>query len=216
MNYIKKTDAYDIYIEPSRKTIVIRQKWKYIWSVASGLPNWSYLEKKAWHQKADNVIWQQWGSKFIFWALSKDHNNSNTSLHKKEFNLEFDIQWVTSDQHWIANVKKINALEDFRSRVNLTEKKIHLAHIDIKRRKVGAINQNTVKHEFGHTIGANDEYGNAYKRAYNQTTYESIYVKDTKGLMNIGNELRTRYIRDIELEVNKMIPGVTFAAFLEK
>ena len=211
MNYIKKTDNYDIYIEPSRKTIVIRQKWKYIWSSASGLPNWSYLEKKEWHQKADNVIWQQWGSQFVFWALVHDENASNRSLNKKEFNLEFDIQWVTSDQHWTANVKKINPSEDFSSRVNPLDKKIYLAHTDVKRRIVSNINQNTVKHEFGHTIAIRDEYGKL-----NGNTYDPIYVDDTKALMNVGNELRTRYIRDIKIEVNKMIPGVTFATFLDK
>ncbi|WP_289044013.1 hypothetical protein [uncultured Olleya sp.] len=211
MNYIKKTDAYDIYIEPSRKTIVIRQKWKYIWSVASGLPNWSYLEKKAWHQKADNVIWLQWGSHFVFWALVHDENNSNVSLHKKEFNLEFDIQWVTTDQHWTANVKKIGASEDFGSKVNPSDKKIYLAHTDVKRRIVSNINQNTVKHEFGHTIAVNDEYGKL-----NGNYYDPIYVNDTKALMNVGNELRARYIRDIKIKVNKMIPGVTFATFLDK
>ncbi|QCE43109.1 hypothetical protein [Psychroserpens sp. NJDZ02] len=215
MNYIKKTDNYDIYIEPSRKTIVIRQKWKYIWSSASGLPNWSYLEKKEWHQKADNVIWQQWGSQFVFWALVHDENSSSRSLHKKEFNLEFDIEWVTSDQHWLANVKKTKSAEKFRSRVNLTEKKIYLAHIDTKRRVSGAINQNTVKHEFGHTIGVDDEYGNAYKREEDRTKYEPIHVKDTKALMNIGNELRTRYIRDIKMEVNSMIPEVSFITFFK-
>ncbi|AXO79610.1 hypothetical protein DZC78_04120 [Olleya aquimaris] len=208
MNYIKKTDAYDIYIEPSRKTIVIRQKWKYIWSVASGLPNWSYLEKKAWHQKADNVIWQQWGDKYVFQTFVES-TNTDQSLHKKKFKVEFDIQWVTSNQHWTANIIKVKPHQRYRSYVSRNAKTINLASIDLKTRVSGDINQNTLKHEFGHTISILDEYSKEYgnKRL-------SMWVDDTKALMNIGNELRQRYIKGVKKELNTIIPGVYFIGSL--
>ena len=209
MNYIKRTDFYDIYIEPSRKTVVIRQKWKYNWVIGEEVSNWTYLEKKAWHQKADNVIWQQWGSKFTFWALVEKALTSNEYLHRKEFNVEFDIQWVTTNQHWTVNVAKIGPYEEVVSRVNYTSKNIYLAHIDTERRIEADINQNTLKHEFGHAIGVPDEYGKKHGNSYNP-----YHVDDTKALMNIGNELRYRYLRGVKKEINTMIPGVSFASFL--
>ncbi|AUC76951.1 hypothetical protein [Olleya sp. Bg11-27] len=151
----------------------------------------------------------------LFFTLVHDINASNKSLHKKEFNLEFDIQWVTSGEHWEAFAQKIKPNEKIGAYTSVNVRKIFFRHIDTERRILGAINQNTVKHEFGHTIGGDDEYGNDYKRAEDRTKYESRYVKDNNALMNIGNNLRNRYIDEIKSELNKMIPNVTFVSILE-
>ncbi|MDC1161806.1 hypothetical protein OAT18_00030 [Tenacibaculum sp.] len=212
MNYTKKTDYFDIHIEPNRNTIVIRQKWKYNWYVSSKeISKWTYLERRDWHHKADNVIWNQWGSKYTFMALVREENDHNKYLHRKEFNIEFDIQWVTNDQHWTANIYKIKPVEKekFRSQVNTNLKTIQLSTFDLHQRKSGDINQNTLKHEFGHTIKIDDEYGKKYGNRIN-----GPYSNDTKALMNIGNELRQRYIYDVKREINGMITGVNFVSFL--
>lgn len=209
MNYTKKTPFFDIYIEPSRNTIVIRQKWKYNWkTISKDISDWNYLEKKAWHHKADQIIWDQWGDKYVFQTFV-ENTNTDQSLDKKEFKVEFDIQWVTTNQHWTANVIKVKPHQRYRSYVSRNDKTINLASMDLKTRVSGDINQNTLKHEFGHTILIRDEYSQEYGN-----TRISMWVDDTKALMNIGNELRDRYLKDVKKELNTIIPGVYFIGFL--
>ena len=131
-------------------------------------------------------------NKYTFQAYAENVDKTNKNLHKNEFNVEFDIQWVNSNQHWLPNVTKILPNENFDSRVNYGNKTIHLANIDIYRRISGRINQNTFKHEFGHTIKIGDEYSKVFGNPR-----LSAYVNDTKSLMNIGNELRRLYISDV-------------------
>lgn len=213
MNYVKRTDYFDVYIEPNRNTIVVRSRWKYNWyRTSKRVTNWTYDERKKWHYKADSVIWNQWGGKYTLWALVEKETKVNKHLHRKEFNVEFDIQWVTKNQHWTANVFKVTdkEIKDFPSQVDLSEKTIQFCYVDVKRRIDGDINQNTVKHEFGHTIGLSDEYSEKYGN-----TRFSVYEKDTKALMNIGNELRKRYLNKVKEVVETMIDGVVFHSFLD-
>ena len=210
MNYIKRTDTMDIYIEPKRKTIVVRQRWKYNWLNDRNTSPWTYMERRDWHNKADSIIWNQWGNKFIMLAVVLEPTDANKYLHRMEFNLEFDIQWVTSNEHWTVNVTKVKPGTNFRSNTKINNRTLYLTTEDTFNRfidpNIPNIKQNTVKHEFGHTIGADDEYGMKYGAKYN-----GLYYKDIRALMNIGDELRTRYFYNLKNIINdNMILGVGF------
>lgn len=66
MSYLtKNTDRMDIHIEANRGTILIKQKWQYIWLKDSKATDWNYIEKKMFHKKIDDLIWNNWGKIFF-------------------------------------------------------------------------------------------------------------------------------------------------------
>jgi len=216
MNYIKRTDTMDIYIEPKRKTIVVRQRWKYNWLNDRNTSPWTYMERRDWHNKADSIIWNQWGNKFIMLAVVLEPTDANKYLHRMEFNLEFDIQWVTSNEHWTVNVTKVKPGKKLMSGTKLNkitnENTIYLEYNDLKLKYTDLGNhQTTLKHEFGHTIYVDDEYGEDYGQ-----DFDGPYVEDRHALMNLGNELRARYIYDLKNIINdQFISGVQFTSILK-
>ncbi|OAB78742.1 hypothetical protein [Cochleicola gelatinilyticus] len=206
MNYSKKTDFFDIYIEPARKTIVVRSKWKYIWKNEPGTSLWTYAEKKEWHRKADTIIWQQWGNQFDMIVSVKEKSHPFYSYNGTTFNLEFDIEWVTSNPHWTASIIKTKSLNRFDSYINFDKKTLNLDYHDLNYNSFETnVFQNTIKHEFGHIIFNDDEYHPKYGGREIST-----YVHDVHGLMNIGNELRYRYLHNLEKYIDSIIYKVKF------
>lgn len=215
MNYIKRTDTMDIYVEPNRNAILIRQRWKYNWLTQGNVAPWTYLEKRNWHHKADSIIWEQWGNKFVFLAVTLEPNPAIQYLHRMEFNVAFDIEWVTSDEHWTVDVTKVKPGTNYKSHTIYKDRTISLTTEDTKSQVVdpnfSSIHQIVINHEYGHSIGADDEYGVKYMGRTNGPYYE-----DLRALMNIGNELRLRYVQTIKKELNtNFIPGVQFTALFK-
>ncbi len=201
----------DIYLEQQRKTVVVRQKWKYNWLNEEGTANWNYEQRRDWHHSADNIIWQNWSNKFSFLAVVLEETATNKHLHRQAFNVEFDIEWVLDNGHWTANVTKVKPETSYRSNVDRSNQTINVISRDLEYTslKKGTVH-NTLNHEYAHTLGGGDEYGIRYGNSY-----DPIYVDDIQALLNIGNELRERYTRDVIDELNTMIHGVNFLAILK-
>ncbi len=199
------TDRMDIYVDESRRVILLQQKWKYNWIKFSILPSvkeWTYVEKKAFHHKADNLIWKLWSNKF---KIKVDGNSEFAKKNKgREFTVDFDIEWVLSGEHWKVDVLKIAAEEHMENPtwVNWDKRKIQLLNRDDNLREVPMDGHNyyqyPVAHEFGHAagnlalIGHWDEYRDG--GIHNKDKSVSKYLYDKKSMMNIGNELRIRHL----------------------
>ncbi len=204
----------DIYIEPDRNTIVIRQRWKYNWLTSGKVKPWSYVQKRDWHNKADTLIWNSWGNGYEAISVSMDGTQANKYLHRKIFKIEFDIEWVLSHEHWLANVTRVPAGTYYRSNVDTTNHIVNVITSDLKSENIDSkkpdIRFTTFKHEYGHTFYYTDDYGKDYGN-----TVDGPYIADLRGMMNIGEELRTRYVRDINTILNSMIPQIKFAFLLK-
>lgn len=214
MNYIKRTETMDVYIEPNRNTIVIRQRWKYNWLTKGQVSPWNYVEKRDWHHKADTLVWKTWGKGYIALAVSLDNTHTNKSFHRKEFKVEFDIEWVLNNEQWLANVTKAPAGTKYRSNVDTTNRIVNVLSSDVQRTQIDPslpdVKFNVFNHEYGHTFYFKDDYGKRYGN-----TIDGPYSDDIRGIMTIGEELRTRYVRDIKSILNDMVPQVSFSLLLK-
>ncbi len=232
---IKETSYFDLHLDLDEKVIKVVQRWKYNWIVYTGeFEDWSYVEKKNFHDEVDRLIWKQWSYKYV--TVSTITTESYfpegskvwKTLDKTRFKVVFDIKWVTKDPHWNVNIRKVTSLNDYRSHVSFSNSTINLTWLDTSEHSlVEGISQNIVNHEYGHTIGADDEYSRRYVGTeceiyeYEQYfTEEGLekrfkHASDQRSLMNIGNELRSRFISNIDTELDDFFTGVEFHTFLE-
>lgn len=67
--------------------------------------------------------------------------------------------------------------------------------------------QSNVEHEVGHLIEAKDEY---YKDDESDKATKP-FGSDASALMNIGMELRERYLKSVTVELNVMLPDTDFS-----
>ena len=226
----KQFDMYDIYIEPKRRIINIKQRWKYNW-IDNGLGVWTYAEKKEFHDNVDKVIWQQWSGNYYAESIPLDvdtnKKSSNLEYSRKQFTINFDIEWVTSNEHWTANVNKVLSPKEFVSKVHYSTYEVFLSNHDyITTQNTRGCNLqfNIAAHEFGHMISRQgDEYGEEHmwpeQKMYlnSNPSYKKKrlrYEEDYSSRMNIGNELRNRFVFSINDSLDIMIPGIIFRAFL--
>jgi|GEM_PF-6050508 len=204
MHYVRRTNIMDIYIEPARKAIVIRQRWKYNWLSEPPLDFWTYEERRKWHHKADDIIWSNWSNKFSVYSFT--HSGKFKELDGVTFKVEFDIEWVLDNPHWTVNVHKTLPFRNFNSNVNWSNQNINLSSIDLDDVvRDNVYSQITFNHEFGHTFLNDEEYGPEWGNPK-----ISPYRDDKRALMNIGNELRDRYFILIEEQLNKWFKEVEF------
>ena len=62
--YTRKTDRMNLHIEEYKKTILIIQRWKYVWLTAAGAPAWKYRQRRKFHNDVDLLIWNNWGKQY--------------------------------------------------------------------------------------------------------------------------------------------------------
>ncbi|MBI9060199.1 MAG: hypothetical protein JEZ01_20695 [Labilibaculum sp.] len=210
MDYISKyTDEMDIHIEEYRNTILIKQRWKYNWLNEEGTSPWTYMEKKEFHHKCDKQIWGIWGNYYDLEAFGdSDFVKRNKN---KLFHVNFDIEWVKSNQHWTVDAKKVNDPNAPFSRMCWAERKIWLTQQDYKKinivRSYGAFDHVTVAHEFGHSIGNVPDFQNMHWDEYRE---ESKYYYDKTSMMNLGMKLRYRHLDYVLAVLNMMILDTEF------
>jgi hypothetical protein len=206
------TDGMDIHIEGERNTVLVQQKWKYDWSIAPGLSNWTYAEKKSFHDRLDKLVWGQWGGHFVLRttgssAFAKAHSTVGLRVN-------FDVKWVLSAAHWDVEVQKISAGAFQTSSVNWAARKINFDTEDlqtVKRSSAGKdYHQYPAMHEFGHALG-NSIYASAGMHG-DEYKASSAYYSDKSSMMNIGRLLRKRHIDFLISELNQMLPNTTFYA----
>ncbi len=210
MNYHKSTSKMNISIVTDKNYIFVSQRWKYSWLNAPKTTAWTYAQKKDFHNKVDRLIWSNWSSHF---TLKVSGRSDFAKQYKgKTLRINFDVQWVLSNEHWNVDVTKIKKNDSKTSSVRWSSNIIKLDTNDTLLRQTSKKNpayvQYPVVHEFGHAIG-NSKYaskgmhGDEYKK-------KSLHYADKKSLMNIGHELRSRHIDTLISELNTMIPNTTF------
>lgn len=203
----KKTERLDISVDESARSIKILQKWNYIWKNQPTVSRWTFVQKRNFHDKVDKLIWGNWSGKYQIKVIGL----SPFAIKNKNilFDLNFDIQWVLTNPHWIVNVNKIPKNGFLRSNVRWNAKEINLDTEDSVFKYKGSYNgkkhyQYPVVHEFGHAIG------NVFSSHADEYESSSSFYLDKSSIMNIGNELRTRHIDFILQELNSMIPNTRF------
>ena len=210
--YSKRTDRMDLHIEADRGTILIKQRWEYTWLTSGRATAWTYAEKRAFHEAADSLVWNQWGRAFFLRVrgssrFAREHADVR-------WDVNFDLEWVLSNRHWNVRVTKLPASHTGHetSYVQWGARTITLDTKDTapRQRVRGGrtYSQYPLSHEFGHAAG-NSGYASPGMHAdeYKPT---SPYVRDRSSLMNVGNQLRSRHLDFIVAQLNTMIPDTTF------
>jgi hypothetical protein len=203
INVISKQPWGVVTLDLTLGKVVLRQDWEYSWTVLTPLLPWTYAERKAFHDTTDRQIWGVWSNR-VRYAVA------GTTKYGKEYAktgilVNFDIRWVTTGGHWKVSVQKVPKGPFFSSGVTFATKTIRLNSTDMAAYE--ATNANNVSnkkfralpHEFGHTVGAGDEYN-----------LGSPHLTDAQSVMNIGRELRARHLKLLTDTLNTMLPGVTF------
>ncbi len=235
---LKKTAEFGacrITVDEATKIIFLQEDWRYNWRVKGlddlgnlarklyfgtdpsifDMPSpWTLAEKQTFHNKCDTMIWRHMSGNVKIFVTGQ----SNFACRNIDsvFSVNFDIRWVLTGGHWQVDVLKVPAYARAKEseHVHFPDKKIQLVHgvATIPRRlnesQPKAAMQASVLHEFGHTFDVDDEYGYEYGR--DQQQLPSAFVKDINGLMNIGNQLRNRYFKEVIVWMNTMIPDTKF------
>lgn len=206
-NLVTDTGWCTIDIDMKTGRIFVREDWHYNWMVYPTAQPWTYKEKVNFHRQVDRAIWGIWSSGIKLDVLGP------APWPARKVPITFDVRWALSGhRHWEVMANKVppgsQPTSPIRSytyaRVNI----IQLSSADIMPRlgvnEAGGSydHHQVVAHEFGHTMRWwNDEYE---KR--------SAFIGDTASIMNIGYQVRSRHLVMLLLELNKLIPGVTFSA----
>jgi len=193
----------DIVVDEGR--IFFQERWQYNWLTSPGEKAWTLDEKRKFHHGVDNQIWKFWSNKVKFATTGK----ADFAKKHPRVPINFDVRWVLAKPHWTVNVRKLPAGSTpttLISNVDRPKLEINLDSADLasytptnaagKSHKFFA-----VPHEFGHTFpGVDDEY-----------VAGAADLADTDSMLNIGDQIRARHLKPMLDELNKMIPGCTFA-----
>lgn len=191
----------------------LTQRWQWTWlQMPAGPhtpagPNWDRREKIQYQTGVVYEISQKWnGGKAQF------HVAGNSDFSKKfggiALPMVFLIIDAKADPHWNVSAFK-DADSDDRSYVDIPGRKIVFYKAaslgrDACQEKVNPTDAEVCTtdhsfsppaHEFGHTLGNDDEY-----------TATSPNRSDKESIENIGTHIRARHLTSVLDELNKMIP----------
>jgi hypothetical protein len=175
-------------------------------------PNWTPREKTNFQAAIIGQINRLWNKKVHFRV-------SGTSDFSKKFGgIALPMIFLITDakegdEHWSTSAYKDADTKD-RSYVDSSGRKIVLYKVNLPLHDVCLDQVNptdaqvcttnhsfsTPAHEFGHTIGNDDEY-----------TATSPFRSDKDSIENIGTHIRQRHLSSILTELNKMIPDCQWA-----
>jgi len=209
LGQIKNNLAWaDIVLDTSSSKVVVRQRWKYVWKLASGETAWTNKEKEAFHTNFVALILKTWSSKITI--IADGDKKSLGDLEGKSFPITFAISHNKPNPHWTVNVTKIKKGSWKGSKVLWTRRIMHLDSQDLHLVKKCTV-PNSCRyqaggpHEFGHAIGNTIvlNRGDEYKPG-------RVGFADKDSVMNLGMKVRERHFSTIIDALNKMVPKVTF------
>lgn len=172
------------------------------------------------------------GTKKIFFSVSGGSDFAR-KFQGQKLPFSINIIPVNSNSHWSVNTTKVNSDVDRVTFVSWKDKFIQLDSNDViavykctGMLQIDCRYQTSVSHEIGHLILADDEYiqppddfDSSYLNledsnglSFNDplSTAGSIYSRDVDGLMNVGMELRERYVKYLDATLSVMIPETFF------
>lgn len=196
-----------IDVDTGKNIVWVRQKWLYEWIAASGLPDWTYREKRAYHRRFEAAVLRSWNNRATL-RVQGGSPMAKSMMHV-HLSVRLDIQWVMKDPHWTVTVRKIPANQFDVSFVNWGKRRISLDTNDLSWRYFGsgevATRQLPIAHEYGHAFGNVPQagHGDEYKD-------DSPYKDDNKSIINVGNTLRARHFDHLVSELNQMVPDTRF------
>lgn len=184
-----------------------QQDWFYVWKVdGAGIPPWTYTEKKEFHNAADQQIWSRWSMRIRFQVSAR--SKFARLFAGTGVPINFDVRWMLYPTQWTVNAIKVpkgSDVTDHLSNVTFSSRTLNLFAIGLvpyvagNDAGVSVSRFQTMPHEFGHALGAPDEYRTG-----------SPYLTDTNSIMNIGRSVRSRHLTLILRTLNTMIPDTIF------
>lgn len=212
--YFAKTDvSTNIISHPDdRRTYLLNQdtgsitvliKWKYEWYKDNTVKDDWFIWEKAYFMRAVYLSVQQaWNGK-ITYAVSGE---SDFAKKFKGEALPFDVRVIPvyQNEDWLVVATKVLPGADLRTYVDFKSGTVNIDSADLESVAKCFNCDNTlqinVPHEVGHLLGyINDDY-----------KASSPYVGDVSGLMNMGMELRERYLEDSTVTLNVIMPDTHF------
>lgn len=199
----------NVDLDTTTGRVFVQQDWDYAWLPYTGVAPWTYREKLAFHTRVDRAIWGAWSNHLRIKVSGK------APFSAKSIPVNFDVRWkLKGHPHYKVEAWKVppgsTSTKPIWSHV-LFGDYIRLSTADIWPR--GAMNDAgkstdnfvTPPHEYGHTIGAPDEYNNP------TPTSPNPYLGDTQSIMNIGRKVRGRHLALLTQTLHKMVPEAKFS-----
>lgn len=204
--YILNSDTGDI---------ALLMRWKFNWVNQNSVgDNWTYLDEVSFIYESFSAICYGWNDK-IFLSVSGDSDFAEKFKSKR---LPFSINMILVHQkeHWNVDVlRTVPGNDDGRPYVNWKNRFAHFYFKDTslsekcapENQSICGFYQVNIVHEIGHMI------------RYLEDEYEldkfgkpvSKYKIDTAALMNVGMELRERYLEGVCIDLNLVYPLTTFS-----
>jgi hypothetical protein len=201
----------NIDINTNTGFVFFQQKWQYDWSLWPNVTAaWTYSEKLAFHTHVDRAIWSSWSNRVFLGVMGQ--SDFAKKFSNRFLQINFDVAWQTSGSaHWAVRAWKMppgaGPTSPHRSFVRFGTRQLELNTADIRPRgaknDAGIVGRNfyTPPHEFGHMIGAPDEYGKLKTNPF---------LPDSGSMMNVGRGIRGRHMSLVLKELGVMLPGTYF------
>lgn len=191
IHFVKNTSEFIIDLNTIENYFFISSHWQYSFKNKAGTTPWTEPEKMNFHNRADQLIWRCWSSKYQLQVKgTSDFAKKNLNTL---FTVNFDIKRVYSNPHWTVEAIKILPGDFNQSHIKWFSHQITLDTEDVKLfnrfNSAKTYGQYPISHEFGHVTGNIPLYGlhgDEYLPA-------SIYHSDTSSILNIGNQIRARH-----------------------
>lgn len=198
-----KDDRMTYLLNKNTGSISVVIKWKYEWYKDNTVTDdWTVLEKAIFMRSVYLSVQQAWNGKITY-------SVSGESEFAKKFQgkaLPFDVRIipVSQNEDWLVIATKVLPSADLRTYVDFKNSTVHVDSADLEKVAKCFNCNNTVQinipHEAGHVLGyLDDDYDSS-----------SPYVGDVSGLMNMGMELRERYLKNSTITLNVIMPDTNF------
>src|ERR1051325_6938704 len=115
-------------LDTATGAILVREEWRYNWTVDAGASAWTLAQRRHFHATADRHIWGRWSNRLRL-HTSGTHEFC-ARVH--EAPVSFDIRWVLTGGQWTVNVLKLRPrAASPRSYVQFATRTIQLDTLDV-------------------------------------------------------------------------------------
>lgn len=206
----------EFIIEESTPRIIVKQRWK-IDPLSS--KNVGLFAIERFKKDVEFCIKAIWDNQLKVTPVG--YSSFAKKNHEKVFPVSFEIQWVYEAEHWLVELSP----GPRRSSVNTSRRVIKLDLKDCEdvvknEKEYPDIFQIPVSHEFGHTIGALDEYYDSRERTARTIAERKFwkqinkqrdpFIDDVQSVMNLGDTPRQRHFKLIIGQLNLFMWGTLF------